>query len=59
MRIIADTNIWYELGHNEELFNKIKNEPICPTYTNIYELSISENVVQKEEYVILNHNQFN
>lgn len=48
MKIIADTNIWYGLGQEEELFEKVKNENICPTFVNIHELSKSENLIDKE-----------
>jgi hypothetical protein len=37
-RIIADTNIWYKLGDNQTLFDKVKDE-LCPTYNNLWELS--------------------
>ena len=49
MNIIADTNIWYGLGQENELFEKVKAEPICPTFPNIHELSKSENLIDKEE----------
>jgi hypothetical protein len=49
MKIIADTNIWYGLGQDQKLFEKVKNEPIVPTFANIHELSKSENLIDKEE----------
>ena len=49
MKIIADTNIWYGLGQENELFEKFSKEPICPTFANIHELSKSENLIDKEE----------
>ena len=48
MKIVADTNIWYYLGQAPKLFDKVKNEPIAPTFVNIYELSKSKNIVDKE-----------
>jgi len=50
MRIIADTNIWYYLGDNADLFNEVKDEPICPTYVSILELSKSDNILNNEDY---------
>ena len=47
MKIIADTNIWYGLGQESDLFERIKCEPIRPTFVNIHELSMSENVIDK------------
>ncbi len=49
MKIIADTNIWYYLGQAPKLFDKVKDEPIVPTFVNIYELSKSHNIIDKEE----------
>ncbi|MGV7106928.1 hypothetical protein [Flavobacterium sp. U410] len=49
MKIIADTNIWYGLGQDKELFEKFSKEPISPTFVNIHELSKSENLIDKEE----------
>lgn len=49
MKIIADTNIWYGLGQDKELFEKFSKEPIAPTFANIHELSKSENLIDKEE----------
>jgi hypothetical protein len=49
MKVIADTNIWYGLGQEKELFERVKLEPICPTFPNIHELSKSENLIEKEE----------
>lgn len=49
MKIIADTNIWYAFGQEDELFESVQLKAICPTFVNIYELSKSENVVDKEE----------
>lgn len=48
MKIIADTNIWYHLGQENELYEKVKEEPICPNYVNIYELSKSYNLINDE-----------
>ncbi|MCW3117513.1 MAG: hypothetical protein JWM28_1595 [Chitinophagaceae bacterium] len=51
MKIIADTHIYYELGQNKELFEKVKYEPISPTFINILELSKTHNLVNKPDYV--------
>lgn len=49
MKIIADTNIWYGLGQEEETFKKVRNLNISPTFVNIHELSKSENLIDKED----------
>ncbi len=49
MRIITDTNIWYYLGQDKELFEKVKGEPVCPNYINIIEICKSENLIEKTE----------
>ncbi len=49
MKIIADTNIWYELGQDEELYKKMKGLPVAPSFVNIHELSKSENLIDKED----------
>lgn len=49
MKIIADTNIWYYLGQDSNLFKKVERLQICPTWVNIVELSKTENVVEKED----------
>jgi hypothetical protein len=48
MKIIADTNIWYYLGENIELFKEVENYNIFPTFANIYELSKSDNILNNE-----------
>ena len=49
MKIIADTNIWYGLGQEPDLLERVQAEPISPTFVNIYELSKSENLIEKED----------
>ena len=49
MKIIADTNIWYYLGQDTNLFERVKSEPVSPTFVNIYELSKSDNILNNEE----------
>lgn len=49
MRIVADTNIWYCLGQDAKLFEKVKGEPICPSFVNICELAKSDNILNNEE----------
>jgi len=53
MKIIADTNIWYSLGQDNDLFKKVEELLICPTWINIVELSKTENVVDKEDFTRL------
>lgn len=48
MKIIADTNIWYYLGQDPKLFDTVKDKPIVPNFVNIYELSKSHNIIDKE-----------
>lgn len=50
MKIVADTHIWYYMGDDEDLFKRVKSCHIAPTYINIFELSKSENLIDKEEY---------
>ena len=45
MKIIADTNIWYGLGQDKKMFEKVRKYFICPTFANIHELSKSENLL--------------
>lgn len=49
MKIIADTHIWYYLGQDSQLLNKVKGKKIAPSFVNIYELSKTENIIDKEE----------
>lgn len=49
MKIIADTNIWYGLGQDKKLFEKVSKDAISPTFANIHELSKSGNLLDKEE----------
>ena len=49
MKIIADTNIWYGLGQEIELYEKNKEKPIHPVFVNIHELSKTENLFDKED----------
>ena len=51
MKIITDTNIWYELGQNEELYNAVKDKTVTPTFVNIHELSKTKNILDKDELV--------
>lgn len=51
MKLICDTNIWYHLGANSELLEKVKDQPICPTMANIFELSKTKNVIHAEDQV--------
>ncbi len=49
MKIIADTNIWYYLGQKVIRYESIMNQPIRPTFVNIFELSKSHNLLDKED----------
>jgi len=51
MRIIADTNVWYELGNNQQLLDSVRCEPITPTFVSLSELTLSGNMVMKEAEV--------
>lgn len=37
-RIIVDTNVWYQLGKDDVLFNKVKDK-LTPIYNNLWEMS--------------------
>jgi hypothetical protein len=50
-KIITDTNIWYKLGRNGELFEKVKEKNLCPNYVNLIELSNTGNIMEKEESI--------
>lgn len=50
-RVIVDTNIWYALADNEELFNKVKNE-LYPVYNNLWELSNTGRIHSNPEKVM-------
>jgi ribosomal protein L30 len=49
-RIIADTNIWYLLGENQELFEKVKDN-LHPIYNNLWELATTGNLSQSSKEV--------
>lgn len=51
MRIIADTNVWYELGGDEPLLDSVIDEPITPIFISLSELTLSGNMVHKESEV--------
>lgn len=51
MKIVADTNIWYYISEDKNLFEKVKDLPIAPSYVSIYELNTSKNILDKEELV--------
>jgi len=48
--VITDTNIWYQLGGDEDLFNNNKN-CLRPTYSNLWELSYSGRIVSSPDKV--------
>lgn len=48
MKIIADTNIWYDFGYGHLNTEELK-EPLCPTFISISELLITEGVAEKIE----------
>ena len=41
MKIIADTNVYYDIGKGRIPYDSVQGKPISPTYLNIYELSTS------------------
>ncbi len=51
MKIICDTNIWYAFSSGKLDFNKYKHLNLVPTYTNLNELVITENVIHKFDLV--------
>jgi hypothetical protein len=51
MKIIADTHIFYYLGLDPELFEKVSAEPISPNIYNILELSSTPNLIKIEDEV--------
>lgn len=48
-RIITDTNIWYYIGANDELFEKTKKMNLTPNFINLEELTHTENLVFKQK----------
>lgn len=50
-RVIVDTNIWYALADDEELFNKVKSE-LYPIYNNLWELSNTGRIHSNPEKVM-------
>ncbi|NTW31784.1 MAG: hypothetical protein HGB12_04035 [Bacteroidetes bacterium] len=51
MKIIADTNIWYNLAQDKDPFSKVSEIQICPNHINIIELCKTDNVIKREELV--------
>ena len=51
MKIICDTNIWYGFASGKLDFNKFSHLHLTPTYTNLRELVITENVILNYELV--------
>lgn len=51
MKIIADTNIWYQLGNEKGKSEFAAELPIHPTFLNIIELSVTPNLIKHQEYV--------
>jgi len=53
MKIICDTNIWYDYGYNNRTIEDTKVLPLAPTYLSITELLITEGMFRtkpKKEY---------
>lgn len=51
MKIITDTNIWYNLGRDDSLLEKVKDLPITPSFVNLRELTKTGAMVEREESV--------
>ena len=49
-RIIVDTNIWYQLGKDDVLFNKVKDK-LTPTYNNLWEMSNTGKLHNQQDMV--------
>ena len=49
-RIIADTNIWYQLGKDDALFDAIKDK-LTPIYNNLWEMSNTGALYKKPDLV--------
>ncbi|MFT4169804.1 MAG: hypothetical protein QM653_11870 [Dysgonomonas sp.] len=50
-RIVLDTNILYYLGNEDGLYDKVKDLNLIPNYINLWELSHSDNLLNREENV--------
>lgn len=51
MKIVTDTNIWYSLGRDNTLLEKVKDLPITPSFVNLRELTKTGAMVEREESV--------
>ena len=49
-RIIVDTNVWYQLGKDDVLFNKVKDK-LTPIYNNLWEMSNTGGLYNKLDMV--------
>jgi hypothetical protein len=47
MKIVTDTNKFYDLGSNESLLQKVSQEPIVPTFISLRELTTTGNLLAK------------
>ncbi len=48
MRIIVDTCVWYELGRNPDLYEKVKDEPLVPTILSLVEVGHTANLFDEQ-----------
>jgi hypothetical protein len=51
VNIITDTNIWYSLGRDNALLEKVRGLPITPSFVNLRELTKTGAMVEREESV--------
>lgn len=51
MKIIADTHCYYYMSQDDGLFERVRNEPIAPTFVNVLELSKTKNLIEHEEEI--------
>lgn len=49
-RIIVDTNIWYQLGKDDALFNKVKDK-LTPVYNNLWEMANTGALYERPDMV--------
>lgn len=49
-RVIVDTNVWYQLGKDDVLFNKVKDK-LTPNYNNLWEMSNTGALYDRPEMV--------
>jgi hypothetical protein len=51
MKVVCDTNVWYNLADGKYDLHKVNTLALCATYTNISELSKTKNYIDRIEVV--------